>query len=83
MIEILAAVAGASITVAGISLTSVSKQGQESRESLVRLATAVESLTSRLDVLHADIKSKDSEVFARISALERSVARLEVREERT
>jgi outer membrane murein-binding lipoprotein Lpp len=82
VIEILAAVAGASITVAGISLTSVSKQGQESRESLVRLATAVESLTNRLDVLHADIKSKDSEVFARISSLERSVARLEARDDR-
>ena len=82
MVEILAAVAGASITVAGISLTSVSKQGQESRESLVRLATAVESLTSRLDVLHADIKSKDSEVFARISSIERSVARLEARDDR-
>ena len=82
MVEILAAVAGASITVAGISLTSVSKQGQESRESLVRLATAVESLTGRLDVLHADIKSKDSEVFNRIGALERSVAQLEVREKR-
>ncbi len=82
MVEILAAVAGASITVAGISLTSVSKQGQESRESLVRLATAVESLTSRLDALHADIKSKDSEVFNRIGALERSVAKLEARDDR-
>lgn len=82
MVEILAAVAGASITVAGVSISSLSRQGQESRESLVRLATAVESLTSRLDVLHADIKSKDSEVFNRIGALERSVAQLEVREKR-
>jgi outer membrane murein-binding lipoprotein Lpp len=81
VVEILAAVAGASITVAGVSITSLSRQGQESRESLVRLATAVESLTSRLDVLHADIKSKDSEVFTRISALERSVARLEARDD--
>jgi len=82
VIEIFAAVAGASITVAGVSLTSVLKQNQESRESLVRLATAVESLTGRLDVLHADIKNKDSEVFARISRLERSVVKLEAREDR-
>lgn len=83
MVEILAAVAGASITVAGISITGLTRQNQESRESLVRLATAVESLTSRLDVLHADIKNKDSEVFNRIGALERSMARIEAKEELT
>lgn len=77
MMEILAALTGASVTVAGIGLTSLSKQSQDSRESLVRLATAVENLTNRLDILHADIKSKDSEVFTRLGSLERSVARLE------
>lgn len=77
MVEVLAAVAGASITVAGIGITSLSRQGQESRESIVRLATAVDNLTGRLDVLHADIKNKDAEVFSRIGLLEQSVARLE------
>jgi len=83
MVEVLAAVAGASITVAGIGITTLSRQGQESRESIVRLATAVDNLTNRLDVLHADIKNKDAEVFSRISNLEQSVARLEAQTQRT
>jgi len=77
MVEVWAAVAGASITVAGLGATGISKQGQQSRESLVRLTEAVDNLSLRLNVLHSDIKSRDVEVFSRLSDLERSVARLE------
>ena len=77
MVEVWAAVAGASITVAGIGASGLNRQSQHGRDSLVRLTTAVDNLSSRLDVLHSDIKSKDLEVFARLSELERSVARLE------
>jgi outer membrane murein-binding lipoprotein Lpp len=77
MVEVWAAVAGASITVAGIGASGLNRQSQQARDSLVRLTTAVDNLSSRLDVLHADIKSKDLEVFARLSELERSVARME------
>lgn len=77
MVEVLAAVAGASITVAGIGITGLSRQSQQGRESLIRLSTAVDNLANRLDVMHSDIKSKDVEVFARLSQLERDVARLE------
>lgn len=77
MVEVLAAVAGASITVAGIGITGLSRQSQQGRESLIRLSTAVDNLADRLDVMHSDIKSKDVEVFARLGQLERDVARLE------
>jgi hypothetical protein len=77
MVEVLAAVAGASITVAGIGVTGLNRQSQQGRESLIRLSTAVDNLANRLDVMHSDIKSKDVEVFARLSQLERDVARLE------
>ena len=78
MVEIWAAVAGASITVAGLGATGLNRQNQQSRESLVRLTSSVDNLANRLDVLHNDIKTKDIEVFARIGDLERAVARLEV-----
>lgn len=78
MVEIWAAVAGASITVAGLGVTGLSRQNQQSRESLVRLTSSVDNLANRLDVLHNDIKTKDIEVFQRIGDLERAVARLEV-----
>ena len=78
MVEIWAAVAGASITVAGLGATGLNRQNQQSRESLVKLTSSVDNLANRLDVLHNDIKAKDIEVFARIGDLERAVARLEV-----
>ena len=77
MIEVWAAVAGASITVAGVGVSGLNRQTQTSRESLVRLTASVDNLSSRLDILHNDIKTKDMEVFARLNELERQVARLE------
>ena len=77
MVEVWAAVAGASITVAGVGISGLSRQAQTGRESLVRLTASVDNLSSRLDILHNDIKTKDMEVFARLNELERSVARLE------
>jgi|TARA_B100000085_G_scaffold159297_1_gene144829 outer membrane murein-binding lipoprotein Lpp len=82
MVEVWAAVAGASITVAGLGVSGLNRQGQQGRDSLVRLTTAVDNLASRLDILHNDIKTKDMEVFARLNELERSVARLEGHSER-
>jgi len=77
MVEVWAAVAGASITVAGVGVSGLNRQTQNGRESLVRLTASVDNLSSRLDILHNDIKTKDMEVFARLNELERSVARLE------
>ena len=77
MVEVWAAVAGASITVAGLGATGLSRQNRLGQASLIRLTAAVDNLSGRLDILHNDIKSKDVEVFGRLSELERSVARLE------
>ena len=77
MVEVWAAVAGASVTVAGLGVSGLNRQSQQGRDSLVRLTTAVDNLSSRLQILHDDIKTNDVEVFARLNELERSVARLE------
>ena len=77
MVEVWAAVAGASITVAGLGASGVSRQNRAGQDSLIRLTAAVDNLSGRLDILHNDIKTKDMEVFARLNELERSVARLE------
>ena len=77
MVEVWAAVAGASVTVAGLGVSGLNRQSQQGRDSLVRLTTAVDNLSSRLQILHDHIKTKDVEVFARLNELERSVARLE------
>ena len=77
MVEVWAAVAGASITVAGLGVSGISRQNRNGQDSLIRLTAAVDNLSGRLDILHNDIKTKDMEVFARLNELERSVARLE------
>jgi|GEM_PF-3720292 hypothetical protein len=77
VVEIWAAVAGASVGVASAGLTGINRQSQQGRDSLVRLTTAVDNLAGRMDILHADIRTRDQEIFARLSMLEQSVARLE------
>ena len=77
MVEVWAAAAGASITVAGLGITGLKQRNQQGRDSLVRLTVAVDNLSSQLDVLHTDIRSVNQEVFARLAELEASVARLE------
>jgi hypothetical protein len=77
VVEIWAAVAGASIGVAASGIKGANREGQHGRDSLVRLTSAVDNLASRMDVLHADLRVRDQELFARISDLEQNVARLE------
>ena len=81
--QLWAAVAGASIGVAASGVRGANRQGQDGRDSLVRLTSAVDNLASRMDVLHADLRVRDQELFARISDLEQNVARLEGHANRT
>lgn len=83
MLEIFAAVTGASITAAAMSISSAGRQNVQTRETLARLTIAVENLAERLNVFHDDVMRKDSEVFQRLRNLEASVAKLEAKQERT
>ena len=83
VVEIWAAVAGASIGVAASGIKGANRDNQHGRDSLVRLTSAVDNLASRMDVLHADLRVRDQELFARISGLEQNVARLEGHANRT
>jgi len=53
------------------------KRATESRDAVIRLTASVDSVATRLDVLHTDMKSRDAEVFSRLRELESAVARLE------
>ena len=82
MLEIFAAVTGASVTAAAMSISNAGKQNLQTRETLARLTIAVENLAERLNVFHDDVMRKDSEVFQRLRNLEASVARLEGQQKR-
>lgn len=77
MLELLAAVAGASITAAAMSINAAGKQNIQTRETIVRLATAVENLSERLDEFHSDVRANNSEIFQRLRTLEGTTAKLE------
>ena len=77
MVEVLAAVAGASVGVAGLGIVRANSQNQSGRESLVRLTSAMDNLATRMELLQTDMMARDREIFGRLSDLERSVARME------
>ncbi len=79
MIEILAAVTGASISVAAMAFTGVSRRSGESRDSVLRLTMAVESVAEKIQQLHDDFRTDRVEVFGRLNQIEQRIAKLEVK----
>lgn len=67
MIEIYAAVLGASIGIAGMSVSGFSRRNTESREAVIRLTMAVESIAGKLEELHQDIKEDRKTIYSRLS----------------
>lgn len=68
MIEIYAAILGASIGIAGMSVSGFTKRTSESREAVVRLTMAVESIAGKLEELHQDMKADRKEIYTRLNA---------------
>mgnify|MGYP003627908849 CR=1 FL=1 len=58
MIEIYAAILGASIGIAGMSVSGFSRRTSESREAVIRLTAGVESIATKLEDLHQDMKAE-------------------------
>jgi len=79
MIEIVAAVAGASISVAAMGAAGFSRRNDEARDAVIRLTSAVEHIATQLEMLHADIKDDRKETFTRLSTVEQRVSKLEAR----
>ena len=79
MIEVAAAVAGASITVAAMGAMGYSRKSDEARDAVIRLTSAVEHIATQLEVLHTDIKEDRKETFTRLNTVEQRVTKLEAR----
>jgi hypothetical protein len=79
MIELVAAIAGASISVAAMGAMGFSRRNDEAREAVIRLTAAVEHIATQLEVLHTDIRSDRQETFKRLNGVEQRVATLEAR----
>ena len=79
MIEVLAAVAGASISVAAMGAMGFSKRNDEARDAVIRLTAAVEHIATQLEVMHTDIRADRKETFSRLNGVEQRVTKLEAR----
>tara|TARA_B100001939_G_C16828620_1_gene567603 strand:+ start:63 stop:317 length:255 start_codon:yes stop_codon:yes gene_type:complete len=77
MIEIYAAALGASIGVAGLSASSFNRRNSESREAVIRLTMAVESIAGKLDELHQDMKSDRKEIYTKLNIHDNRLTLLE------
>ena len=80
MIEIYAAVVGASIGVAGITASGFSRRNNESREAVIRLTMAVESIAGKLEELHQDMKADRKEIYTKLNEHGERLTVLESRE---
>ena len=81
MIEIIAAVAGASISVAALGAMGFTKRSDEARDAVIRLTSAVEHIATQLEVLHIDIKQDRRETFTRLNTVEQRVVKLEAKDQ--
>ena len=79
MVEIIAAVAGASISVAAMGAASTSRRNDQARDAVIRLTAAVEHIATQLEQMHNDMKEAQKETFGRLSTIEQRVSKLEAR----
>ena len=77
MIEIFAAVAGASISVACMGFMGVGKRNDEARDAVIRLTASVEHIAEQLTVIHTDMRDANRETFGRLNLVEQRLAKLE------
>jgi hypothetical protein len=67
VIEIYAAILGASIGIAGMSISGFTRRTSESREAVIRLTAAVESIAGKLEELHQDMKEDRRTIYSRLN----------------
>ena len=60
-------------------MTGASKRNDQSREAVIKLTEAVNTVANRLDDLHVDLRADRKETFSRLGDVEQRVAKLEAR----
>lgn len=79
MIEVYAAILGASIGIAGISVSGFTKRSTDAREAVIRLTVAVESISEKLEELHQDMKADRKEIHTKLNLHDNRLSLLEGR----
>jgi hypothetical protein len=80
MVEVVAAIAGASISVAAMGAMGFSRRNDQARDAVIRLTSAVEHIALQLEAMHADIKDDRRETYTRLNLVEQRVSKLEAQQ---
>ena len=79
MIEIFAAITGASISVAAMGAFGIGKRNDEARDAVIRLTASVEHIVAQLEIIHTDMRDANRETFSRLNSVEQRISKLEGR----
>lgn len=77
MIELIAAVIGASVGVVASGIGSAMKRDRSDAVVVVRLTAAVEHIAEQVSLMREEIKADRQELFPRINQIEQRITRLE------
>lgn len=77
MVELMAAVAGAAITVTAMALGGMSKRGAELRESVLRVTAGLEHIRSEISLIRTELHNDRAELFGRVNSAEQRITRVE------
>jgi hypothetical protein len=82
MIELVAAIAGAAIGLAGLAAGSAMKRSGEGREAIVKLTMGIEHIGHELAAIRSDMKEDRHEIYGRLNDAEQRLSSLEARQNR-
>jgi len=80
VIELVAAIAGGMIGLAGLAAGSVIKRSGDGRDAIVKLSMGIEHIGSELQALRQDMKEDRHEIYGRLGTAEQRISALEARQ---
>ena len=77
--ELIAAIVGTMVGVAGMGIGSILKRGNADREAIVKLSMGVEHIGRELQAMREDLKEDRHEIHGRLGSIEQRISKLEAR----
>ena len=77
--ELIAAIVGTMIGVAGMGIGSVIKRENDGRVAIVKLSMGVEQIGKELQAMREDMKEDRHEIYGRLGSIEQRISKLEAR----
>ena len=77
--ELVAAIVGTMVGIAGMGVGSILKRGNSDREAIVKLSMGVEHIGRELQAMREDLKEDRHEIYGRLGNIEQRISKLEAR----